>query len=462
MAGAGGDSGKTLVSLGLASAWRRDGRKVAAFKKGPDYIDAAWLARAARRPARNLDSWLCGPAGVLRTFFRGAGGADVCVVEGNRGVLDGYEGHSTAALARLLGAPLVLVLDVTKVTRTAAALVAGLRVLEPGLRLAGVVLNRVAGPRHVAGVRAAVEGEAGVPVLGAIPKLDGPCLPDRHLGLVPPEEHGRMEEAIERLAETARERLDLSRLLAVAGEAGPLAGPPGEPAPEAPATPVRVGVFRDSAFTFTYPDNLEALEERGAEIVPISAFTDTEIPDVDLLVLGGGFPETQAEALSANRSLLFSVREACRRGLPVYAECGGLIYLARSVTFRGRRFELAGVLPVDVEVGERPQGHGYVEAEVAGENPFFAPGTRLRGHEFHYSRLRTAPAAADTALRLVKGAGFGAGRDGLVQGNVMASWVHLHAGGTPEWAPALLARARAGSGPAARAELTHNLTGSSR
>jgi cobyrinic acid a,c-diamide synthase len=342
----------------------------------------------------------------------------------------------------MLEAPVVLVLDATKVTRTLAATVAGVRAIEPGARLAGVVLNRVGGPRHRAEARTAVEEEGGVPVLGAIPKLRDPeLLPDRHLGLVPPEEHGRMAEVVDRLADVCREHLDLDRLLGVAGSAGSLSRPPAEERPERGGERPRIGVFRDSAFTFYYPENLEALERLGAEIVSISAFDDPEVPDVDLLYLGGGFPETQAEALSANRSLLFSVREACRRGLPVFAECGGLIYLARSVAFRGRRFELAGVLPADVEVCDRPQGHGYVEAVVDRANPFFAPGTVLRGHEFHYSRLRESPHPEETAFGLRKGTGCGEGRDGIVAGNVLASWTHLHAEGAPEWASALIARA---------------------
>jgi len=443
VAGAGGDSGKTLVSLGLASAWRQVGLHVATFKKGPDYIDAAWLSRAASRPARNLDTWLMGTEEVLRSFARHAEDADVSVVEGNRGLLDGLDGTSTAALAATLGAPVLLVLDVTKVTRTSAAFVAGCKALAPEVRIAGVIANRVGGSRHENQVRSAIEGETGVPVLGAIPKLrDETLLPDRHLGLVPPEEHDRMVDVVRRLGEVIGERVDIDSLLEAARSAGSLdEAPVLKPVSREEKYPVRVGVFMDSAFTFYYPENLESLAAGGAEIVPVSALDDPRLPEIDLLYIGGGFPETHAAALSRNRSMIDSVAAAARGGLPVYAECGGLMYLSRSVTWRDQTAEMAGVLGVDIVVEERPQGHGYTEMVVDDANPFFAPGTVLRGHEFHYSRLSTAPERARTVMDVRRGKGSWDGRDGLVTGNVFAAWNHLHAGATPEWAPALLAAA---------------------
>ncbi|MHC4472937.1 MAG: cobyrinate a,c-diamide synthase, partial [Planctomycetota bacterium] len=370
VAGTGGDSGKTLVSLGLVGALRRSGRQVAAFKKGPDYIDAAWLTRAAGRPARNLDAWIMGVEAVKRSFLRHAEDADVCVVEGNRGLFDGLEGTSTAALARSIDAPVVLVLNLTKVTRTVAAFVAGVPVIDPDVRLAGVILNRVGGVRHEREAREAVEQATGVPVLGAIPRLDGPnLLPDRHLGLVPPSEHERMDEVVDRLAQVIREHADLETLLDLSRAAGPAAPPCPAAQPRPGGSRVRVGVFRDAAFTFYYPENLEALEEEGAELVPVSPLADPELPDVDLLYVGGGFPETHATDLASNRSMNRSVRAAAADGLPIFAECGGLIYLSRSVEFEGRRWPLSGVLDVDTEVRRTPQGHGYAEAVVSRPNP---------------------------------------------------------------------------------------------
>jgi cobyrinic acid a,c-diamide synthase len=342
----------------------------------------------------------------------------------------------------------VIVLDITKTTRTAAAFVAGCRTLDPDVVIAGVVLNRVGGPRHVGEARTAIEEQCGVPVVGAIPKLkqDAKLLPDRHLGLVPPEEHDRMGEVVDRLADVLKEHVDTEGLLETAerttGKKARAAPAPAAPPPPAAGRAIRVGVFRDSAFTFYYPENLEALEAAGADLVAISPVADEALPDVDLLYVGGGFPETHAPVLSGNRSMLRRVREAALAGLPVYAECGGLIYLSRSVRYAGRTYPLAGVLDADVEVMKRPQGHGYAEAVVDRANPFFAEGTVLRGHEFHYSRIVPGDDALDLALQVRRGAGSVSGRDGLVKGNVFASWIHLHALGTPGWADALVARAR--------------------
>ncbi len=443
VAGTGGDSGKTLVTLGLAAAWRQAGLVVSAFKKGPDYIDAAWLSRATDRPARNLDTWIMGEEAVLRSIGRCSAGADIALVEGNRGVLDGYEGHSTAMLARLIGAPVVLVIDVTKVTRTAAAFVAGVRALSPETGIAGVIVNKVGGSRHAREVKKAIEEETGVPVVGAIPRLKGAdLLPDRHLGLVPPQEHRRMEEVVRSLGVIARDHVDLEYLIDLARTSGVAPVLPPDPPRERSCNPVKVGVFQDSAFTFYYPENLEALEEAGAELVPISSLDDRELPDVDLLYLGGGFPETHAGALSANRSLMRSVREAAGAGLPIYAECGGLIYLSRSVRFKGRSTSFCGVLDVDIEVHARPQGHGYARMVVDAKNPFFPGGMVLRGHEFHYSGIKAGADRQSFAFTVRRGAGSLDGRDGITTNNVLATWLHLHALGTPTWAPALVRRAR--------------------
>ncbi len=444
IAGTGGDSGKTLVSLGLIQAWRDEGHPLSVFKKGPDYIDAAWLAWAGGVQARNLDTFLMEPAAVRDGFAAHAVERGFSVIEGNRGLFDGagVEGtHSTAALARLLAAPVVLVLDVTKQTRTAAAVVLGCRRLDPELDLAGVILNRVAGPRHEHVAREAIERYAGIPVLGALRKQrGGDPLPGRHLGLVTVEEHGGLEDVRARLR-AVREDLDLAALAAVARGAPPLAPAPA-PAAGPGREPVTIGVLRDSAFTFYYPENLEALEAEGARLVPVSALEDAALPEIDALFIGGGFPETHGAALARNRVLLSSVRRAAQAGLPIYAECGGLMFLAEAIEFRDRTHPMAGVLPVRLAVEDRPQGHGYVEATVDRPNPIFAVGTALRGHEFHYSRVVAGAERVETTLALRRGTGSVPGRDGIVTDNVFASYVHLHARGTPEWAPGLVGRAR--------------------
>ncbi|HEY3359259.1 MAG TPA: cobyrinate a,c-diamide synthase [Polyangia bacterium] len=438
IAGLSGDSGKTLVSLGLLASWRRAGLSVAAFKKGPDYIDAAWLGWAAGGGARNLDAWLMGDAAVRRSCAWHAREADLTLIEGNRGLFDGLDSSgsaSTAALAGLLDAPVILVLPVAKMTATAAALVRGCQALDPGLRLAGVILNRVASARQEQVAIAAIEGACAVPVLGALPRLEDDLLPGRHLGLVTPAEHPRLTAVEARLAEIVDEHMDVPGIAAIARRA------PALPVPAAPATAgghaVRIGYFHDSAFTFYYPENLEALAAAGARLEPISALDDDALPPIDLLYIGGGFPETHAAALSENRSLRAAVRAAAARGLPIYAECGGLMYLAETMRVGGRDYPMSGALPVTVEVTSRPQGHGYCEATIDAPNPFFPVGTALRGHEFHYSRVVAGAAALPTAYAMTRGTGCGNGRDGLVAGNVLASYTHLHAAGVPAWAQSL-------------------------
>jgi cobyrinic acid a,c-diamide synthase len=419
---------------------------VAPFKKGPDYIDAAWLGAASGRVGRNLDTFLQAPEALGTVLARGEA-ADLALMEGNRGLFDGSDAagtHSTAELAKLLDAPVVLVVDVTKTTRTAAALVLGCRALDPEVSLAGVVLNRVATRRQERVIREALAAAGAPPVLGALPRQEGDPLPGRHLGLVTAAEHPRTQEAIATAADLVENHVDLDAMLQVARAAGTIELPERER--PAGGGPVRIGVLRDEAFSFYYPENLEALEEEGAELVVFSALEGGPLPDVDALYIGGGFPELYADRLAANRTLRASLKTAIARGLPVYAECGGLMYLARELVTDGAARPMAGVLDLVVEQTPRPRGHGYVEATVDQPNPFFEKGFRLRGHEFHYSFVRRGSDHPTTVLGLGRGAGIGHGRDGIVSGRVWASYMHLHALGTPAWAPrfARLARTHRG------------------
>jgi cobyrinic acid a,c-diamide synthase len=443
VAGLAGDSGKTLVTLGLVRAFRSRGLAVSPFKKGPDYIDAAWLGLAAHRPGRNLDTFLMSPEAIGEGLARGTP-ADLLLVEGNRGVFDGFDAegsHSTAELAKRLASPVVLVLDVTKMTRTAAALVKGCAALDPRLNLAAVVLNRVGTLRQERLIRKAIAQVSGPPVMGAIPRHEGDPLPGRHLGLVTAIEHPRREEAVDRVAQLVQDHTDLEGLLDVARSA-PEAMFPEWPRSTA-GSPVRIGIFRDEALNFYYPENLEALEGAGAVPVFISLLQDRTLPDVDALYFGGGFPEVYVDRLAGNIPMREAVRNAAAGGMPVYAECGGLMFLARELIVDGVPRPMAGVLDLVVEQKTRPQGHGYVEAEVHGDNPFFTKGTVLRGHEFHYSRVVAGDDANATTLKLRRGRGLGAGWDGLVKGNIWASYLHVHALGTPAWAPAFVSLARA-------------------
>ena len=447
VAGLAGDAGKTLVATGLARALRRRGLRVTTFKKGPDYIDSAWLAASAGSAARNLDTYLMPDSAIHASLARAAGASDIAVIEGNRGLFDGMDAegsHSTAQLAKLIGAPVVLVVDVTKVTRTAAAQVLGCEVMDPKLNLAAVVLNRVASPRHEAVIREAIAQTTDVPVLGAIPRAGKLDLPSRHLGLVAVCEHPRSEEMLERAAEMVERSVDVSALIKVASEAPRLEVSPESPRPVSKAPRVRIGVARDVAFSFYYPENLEELEQEGAELVFVSPLSDETLPDLDALYIGGGFPEVYAARLAENAPFRDALRRRIAAGLPVWAECGGLMYLAGQLVSGGVPRPMVGALPIHVEQTDRPQGHGYVAARVDSPNPFLADGSVIRGHEFHYSRVTGGVDALSTVLAIDRGVGLGGGRDGVRVGNTVATFTHLHAAGVPQWAPALVRAARGG------------------
>jgi cobyrinic acid a,c-diamide synthase len=443
---AAGDCGKTLVAIGLAAAWRREGIQIVPFKKGPDYIDPAWLSLAAGIPARNLDTWMMHPQVVLDSFVRNAVGEGINLVEANRGLYDGEDSsgtHSSAELSKLLRIPVILIIPAVKITRTAAALVLGMQMMDREVEVAGVILNRVATARQEKVIRTAIESTTGLTVLGAIPKIEGELLARRHLGLVTPEEHLQSRAAIASAADAMAKSVDLSRLQSIAQKAVPLESHDPFSNPEIqPATGLRIGYFQSPAFTFYYPENLEAIGRHGATLVPVDPLKNEALPDIHALYIGGGFPETHAASLSANASFRNSVAQAAGRGLPMWAECGGLIFLCRSVYWKGSRYPMAGVFPHDVVLEKIPAGHGYEEVVVDRPNPFFKIGTILRGHEFHYSRLvQESPLNMPTIFQVQRGTGLGNNRDGLICSNVVASYLHLHALGSTEWIAGLLAAA---------------------
>jgi cobyrinic acid a,c-diamide synthase len=439
-----GGSGKTTISLGLIAAWRDQGRRIAPFKKGPDYIDAGWLAQAAGAPCYNLDPYFMSPETIVDSFARRSAGADIALIEGNRGLYDGTDAagtYSTAELAKLLRAPVVLVIHCTKATRTLAAIALGCKVFDPEVELAGVILNEVATGRHEKVIREAIENYAGLPVLGAIPRVGTTDLPERHLGLVPHQEHPRAKQVLDLLGGLVRDYCDLERIRTIAENAPPLEAPdaPIRPVVAPSSVKVKVGVIRDSAFQFYYPENLEALERLGAELVVFSSLDASILPEVDALYLGGGFPETHAELLAQNVGLRDSIRRAVECGLPVYAECGGLMYLGQSLVLKGNTYPMAGVYPVSFSLEEKPQGHGYTRARADRENPYYPLGAELIGHEFHYSRpLDYDPARVNLVLEVSRGHGFDRGRDGLLSHNCLAMYTHLHALGNAAWAEALV------------------------
>jgi len=446
IAGLSGGSGKSVATVGLIAALRRQGRTVVPFKKGPDYIDAGWMTLAAGRPCYNLDPYLMTPESIAASFHVHGAGADFAVIEGNRGLYDGVNvegGFSTAELALQLDLPVVLVVNCSKTTRTVAAMVLGCRGLEPDLRLAGVILNQIANPRHESIIRQAVEKYTGVPVVGIIPRMKTDIFPMRHLGVIPHQESGGADTAVAELAEIALEHFDLATIRSLMQSVESKAEQPGTRNQEL-GTSLRIGILRDMAFQFYYEENLEALRRKGAELVMIDALESSQLPDnLNGLYIGGGFPETSARRLADNVSFRESVRRAAEAGLPIYAECGGLIFLGRSIVLDGQEFPLAGVFPVTFGMSRKPQGHGYSTFTVERENGFYPIGTRVKGHEFRYSIISSwAGKPGELALNMERGTGFQGGRDGLVKKNVLALYTHVLAPGTPEWARGLIRAAR--------------------
>jgi cobyrinic acid a,c-diamide synthase len=470
-------SGKTTFAIGLCAALARRGLAVQPFKKGPDYIDPMWLGRAAGRACRNLDPHVSGWAEVESSFARLAAAATFSVVEGNLGLHDGLAtdgSDSNAALGRRLGLEAILLLDAHGTSRGIAPLALGQQAFDPALRFAGVVLNRVGGARHEAKLRDAIARHTSLRVLGAIPNDPSFSIAERHLGLVPSNEAGDADRTIARLAEAIERYVDLSGLIgarapgaasAMACAAASAAGLHAAAATAAetttrPRPDLRIAIARDQAFGFYYPDDLEALQAAGAELVAFDALRDRALPEADAVVIGGGFPEALAPALQANASLRADLRRRIAQGLPVYAECGGLMYLSRSISWNASRYEMVGAIEADAVMQPRPVGRGYVRLRETGELPWPAADGPEHGpeqrpqdggagqreivaHEFHHSRLEGLPANTRYAFEVLRGHGIDGAHDGIVQGNLYAGYAHQRNVGSNHWAGRFVAFVRA-------------------
>ena len=441
-------SGKTTLSIGIAGALRSHRKSVQTFKKGPDYIDPMWLSRASGRACYNLDFNTQSREEILDLFLSRAAGADIALIEGNKGLHDGVDvagGDSSAALARLLRAPVVLVIDAEGMTRGVAPLVLGYAAFDPGVEIAGVILNNVAGPRQEAKMRAVLERYTDVAVLGAVGRNADIVVRERHLGLTTPEEAGAQDRRIAKIVAAVRASVDLDRLGAIAAAATPLRKP--ERAAVTAARPdLRIAIARDSAFGFYYPDDLDALRRGGAELVGFDALRDDGLPEADGLVIGGGFPETHMEALEANARLRGAIGRAIARGLPTYAECGGLMYLSRSISWRGEKRQMVGAIAADAVMHERPQGRGLTRLVETGAAPWPVAAMRGEGgfaaHEFHYAGLENIAPETVFAFRVLRGHGIDGSRDGIVVNNCLATFAHLRATEATPWAERFLSFVR--------------------
>ena len=434
IAGAASGVGKTTVAIGLMRAFSRRGLRVQPFKVGPDYIDPSYHHLACGGRSRNLDTWMVSPEIVRELYDRANDSADLALVEGVMGLFDGRSGRdeagSAAAVARLLGLPVLLVLDVGKMARSAAAMALGYQRFDPRVKVAGVIANNVGSVGHFEMVRDAVESAIGLPVVGYLPRRDDLQLPERHLGLIPVAEGTVGVDFVERVAQQVEETVDLEAVRRLAELAESVAVAPSGIFPKSPMSPrTAIAVAQDEAFCFYYQDNLDLLEAWGASLVPFSPLRDERLPDgVQGVYLGGGFPEAFATSLAGNRSMLASIRFAQADGMPIYAECGGLMYLCAGLTdLEGRRHSMVGIVPAEVTMPGQPLTLGYVEVRARRDTNVLKKGEMARGHEFHWSALETRLDEASTPYE-VTGEGR---REGYLEGNLLASYVHLHFASQP-------------------------------
>lgn len=438
-------SGKTTVSIGLCSALTQRGLKIQPFKKGPDYIDPMWLGAATGRPCRNLDFYLMGRDEIVASVQQHSAGADLSLIEGNKGLYDGLDldgSNSNAALAELLHAPVVLVIDARGMTRGIAPLILGYQAFDRNIRIAGVILNNLGGARHESKLRAVIEHYTDVPVLGAVhhdPRLQ---ITERHLGLMPSNESTEALQHILEIGRVVGSQVDLDSLIGIANSAPELEEGmtklewmPGLNAFSGPK--LRIGVVRDQAFGFYYADDLQAMRAAGAEIVNIDTLRDERLPEqLDGLFIGGGFPELFMDQLEQNSRLRQDIHDAIESGLPAYAECGGLMYLARSLSWQGKTRKMAGVIPGDVVMRGKPVGRGYVRVRSTGlcRWPGEEAGRELLAHEFHYSSLENVQPGLKYAFEVKRGYGIDGRRDGIVYKNLLACYTHFRSLNGYNWA----------------------------
>lgn len=445
-------SGKTTVSIGLCAALRQRGLAVQSFKKGPDYIDPYWLSQATGRDCYNLDFYTMERDEILSLMQEKSQDADITLIEGNKGLYDGLDldgSNSNAALATLTKTPVILVLNARGMTRGIAPLILGYQAFDKDVSIKGVILNRLGGSRHESKLRSVIEHYTEVEVVGAIHNDDRFDIDERHLGLVPGHEDPFCKQKVALLADAVNDQVDLDSVLAIANQA------PGLPALESSVEihsksqtkDIKLGLVRCSAFGFYYPDDLQALEAAGAEIIEIDPCHQSELPEMDALFIGGGFPETHMDKLEANKNLRTAIKAAIDNGLPTYAECGGLMYLARSIKWDDKSCEMVGCIDTDIVMEKRPQGRGYVQLEESENSLWPKPsswkqGHIIRAHEFHYSRFNNIGNDVQFAFHVKRGVGIDGQSDGYVYKNLLASYTHQRNTWNNPWAQRFIDFAR--------------------
>ena len=431
-------SGKTMVSVGIVSHLVSQGIPVQSFKKGADFIDPMWLALASGKECYNLDPYLMGIDACRYSFLNNSGNNNtLSLIEGNHGLHDGMNldgSDSSAGVAVMLKTPVLLVVDSRHTNRGVAALVMGMQAMPPNVTIAGVILNQVRSGRQEDKQKSAIEKFCNVPVVGAIPMDKGLVIPERHLGLTTVGEIEDAEQFVQRAGERVAHYCDMKTIRSLFYDAPALQRKNIDTSETKTEVKVKIGVFRDAAFCFYYPENLSALRNNGAELVFIDSLQDSSLPDIDGLYLGGGFPESFLDVLSTNKGLLKNVHDRVVAGMPAYAECGGLIYLCRRASYGDKTYPLAGLLPFDIGFQHHPAGHGYLDLISRSDSPWFKEGVQVKAHEFHYSKPVVQSAECTYQFDVIRGNGITGKHDGLLYRNLFASYGHIHAIGNPGWA----------------------------
>ncbi|GAB6183330.1 cobyrinate a,c-diamide synthase [Thermodesulfovibrio hydrogeniphilus] len=445
IAGIRGGAGKTTVTLATISLLKRQGFNVLPFKKGPDYIDAGWLSLFSGNLCYNLDTFMIPKDKIIKSFKEKANG-HIAVVEGNRGLFDGIDSEgsvSSAELAKLLKCPVILVVDCTKMTRSVAALINGFVNFDKDVEIKGIVLNQIANTRHEKVIRESVAKYCSVEIVGAIPRFKDIKMPERHMGLLPHQEHEMQEEA-KHFIEKASEYLDIEKILNIANSSPQIDFATNDSSEIEPTGyGLKIGVIRDRVFQFYYEENIEELKRHGAEVVIINSLQDKALPEIDALYIGGGFPETHVKWLCNNQELMKDIKNKADEGLPIYAECGGLMYLCKSLITEHGEFPMAGIFPFRLKMFKKPQAHGYVIAKVSEPNPFYEQGVEIKGHEFHYSKVIEYETLPQMSFLMTRGEGIIEKLDGACYKNTLGTYVHVHALGCEEWVKGILKMAKA-------------------
>jgi cobyrinic acid a,c-diamide synthase len=425
-------SGKTVVSLGICGALKAQKLAVQPFKKGPDYIDPIWLTQASGKPCYNLDFYNMTEAEILQLYGDKNSTADISIIEGNKGLYDGMSvtgGDANADLAKLLDIPVILVVDTTGITRGVAALIKGYQDFDQEVNIAGVILNKVAGERHQSKLVQAIEYYTDIPVIGSVRRSKALIIDERHLGLMPANETPQSQQFINSASQLIADQVDLNKLIGLEQNTQTE-----QTASIKLSTPqLRVAIAKDSSFGFYYQDDLDKFSELDVELIYFNTLEDSSLPECDGLFIGGGFPEMQLEALSANQSLLKDIKLKIEQGLPTYAECGGLMYLTQQITNQADSYPMVGVIDADTSMTPKPIGRGYVQLEPTKEHPWKNVASTIFAHEFHYSKLDNIDPKTHYAFKVLRGVGVDNKRDGILKYNLLACYTHLRNVAGNQW-----------------------------